>query len=86
MMSCSCGYSEKAKDDIIREKVDNSEDELIIRDGINPMATHNHVCKKCGCKKAIFVESQIAIRETWNSSETDKPAYVCGKCGFKEFV
>jgi DNA-directed RNA polymerase subunit M/transcription elongation factor TFIIS len=86
IMKCSCGYFAQTKDEIVKEKVEHPGDDIIIREGINPLATHDHVCKRCACKKAIFVSSQIAIRETWNSSETDRPAFICGRCGFKEFV
>jgi len=86
-MSCSCGYTDKkSKPEVIKEKINSSEDEVVVRDGINPMATHKHKCKKCGFEKAVFVESQIAVRETWCNCSTDRPAYICGKCGYKEFT
>jgi len=85
---CSCGYeSKEGFGEKITEKVDNVGDEVVVRKGEdNPLATENHVCSKCGCKKAILVGSQIAVRETWNTSETDRPAYICACCGYKEFL
>lgn len=87
VLSCSCGYSEKInKDDVVKEKISSSDEDIVVRKGISPLATHDHICKKCGFKKAIFIESQISVRETWCNCDTDRPSFVCGKCGFREFV
>lgn len=85
---CSCGFKKSMKNEkSIKEKINHEDSKIIIRKGEdNPLATENHICKKCGCKKAIFVNSQITVRETWNTSETDKPAYICACCGYKEFI
>ncbi len=85
---CSCGYQEKTKHvEKITETIEHKGEEVIVRDSKdNPLATEKHTCPKCGCEKAILVGSQIAVRETWNSSETDRPAYICACCGYKDFI
>lgn len=83
---CSCGYSVKSKSkDVIVEKPSLRTD-IIEASEISPLATENHVCKKCGFNKALIVASEIAVRETAGCCEADRPAYICGKCGFKEFI
>ncbi len=83
---CSCGYEKKSKEEIIlKEEIKNSENEFVTQE-INPLATENHKCSKCGCEKAILIGSQIGVRETCRVCETDRPAFVCGRCGFKEFI
>lgn len=83
---CSCGYSKQsASKEIIKEKVVHS-DVIVEVSGINPLATADHVCGKCGFEKAVLVSPEIAVRETAGCCEGDRPAYVCGKCGFKEFL
>ena len=83
--SCSCGYATKTKDVLI-EQLDQEEREIVVLPETNPFSTEEHVCQKCGFGKAVLIESQIAVRETWNTSEADRPSYVCGRCGYKEFV
>lgn len=83
---CSCGYEKRSKSkDIIKEKVD-IKDEIIEASEISPLAIEDHVCKKCGFNKALIVTAEISVRETAGCCEADRPAYVCGKCGFKEFI
>jgi DNA-directed RNA polymerase subunit M/transcription elongation factor TFIIS len=83
---CSCGFEKTSESrDFIKEIVD-IKDEIVSVPEINPLANEIHVCPKCGCDKAFLVGSQIAVRETWNSGETDRPSFICGKCGYKDFL
>lgn len=89
ILRCSCGFEQESKDNASfhdRKKQDFSSEEVVVHTGENPMATEDHICLKCGCGKAILIGSQIAVRETWCNCETDRPAYVCGKCGYKDFI
>lgn len=81
---CACGYSAQTKE-VLHEELAPSKD-LHIASEVNPMATTAHICTKCGFDKAVFLPPPQAIRDTWNNAEADHPSYVCGKCGFREFV
>jgi len=83
---CSCGYEKQLKKDSIVKELVETNDVIIEPTEINPLADEEHVCKKCGYGKAILVAPQVAVRETWGHSETNHPAYICGKCGYKEFI
>jgi DNA-directed RNA polymerase subunit M/transcription elongation factor TFIIS len=86
---CVCGFKQENKTESLRitEKFDSDDDKIVVRSGEdNPLATEKHIRPKCGCKKAILVGSQIAVRETWNTSETDRPAFICACCGYKDFL
>jgi ribosomal protein S27AE len=83
--SCSCGFT-KAAEERFTEAGTHGSTVLPVVSDVNPMATEKHVCKMCGFDKAILVPPPAAVRETWNSGEADRESYVCGKCGFKEFV
>ena len=83
--SCSCGYAgEKASS--LSETIRHEERGASATDQENLFATERHVCPKCGHDKAVLVPPPAATRETWNSSEGDRSSYVCGKCGYKDFI
>ena len=86
---CNCGFesvlSSKKFSSVIKEKI-VSEKPVVTVSEINPFATESHVCKNCGFDKAVLVDSEIGVRETAGCCEFDRPAYICGKCGFKEFI
>lgn len=82
---CSCGYSSVTKN-IMTEKINKQNKKVSIVNEINPMATEKHTCTKCGFDKAVLLAPPAAVRETWTSSEADRSSFVCGKCGFREFI
>ncbi len=83
--SCSCGYKTKSRE-VLTEKTPHKKSGVEVVSEINPFATEHHICPKCGFDKAVLIESQIAVRETWNNSEADKPSFVCSRCGYKDFI
>lgn len=81
---CSCGYSTETTQ-VMTEKMATTPD-VAVGSEIDPMANTQHVCKKCGFDRAVFNPPPAAIRDTWNNAEADRASYVCGKCGFREFI
>jgi DNA-directed RNA polymerase subunit M/transcription elongation factor TFIIS len=74
---CSCGNFEYANESKTLEKNNTPKKELqILQSEINPLASHDHICSKCGFDKA-----QVASRGISVSDEDEMFEYVCGKCG-----
>ena len=81
-MRCPQGHSQK---EIVQESetlISSSKNpglRIGVSDGKNPLAVHDHVCKRCGHPQAEIIE--IA------PSYSDEDATIrmkCGKCGFVE--
>lgn len=81
---CSCGYVEEG-DDVIKEKVINTNKEIQIIDQVNQQATANHTCEKCGYKKAQLILTISGGKDDiWGGTDEDQVFYICGKCGHRE--
>ena len=80
-MSCPNGHSQPElvqKTDVYSEK--NKEVKRIeVSDGINLLAVHDNICKKCGYNKAELLEIGPSY-----SDEDATYRMKCGKCGFVE--
>src|SRR3989338_6116 len=50
-----------------------------VSDGSNPLAVHDHICKRCGYEKAELIEMSASY-----SDEDNTYRMKCGKCGFVE--
>jgi len=64
---------------ILQTTNNNQGQRLQVSDGINTLAVHDHVCKKCGYGQAELIE--IA---PFYSDEDSVIRMKCGKCGFVE--
>ena len=64
---------------IIREKVKREEKSSEAVPEGNPLAVHEHKCRKCGYGKAQLIECGI-----WIADEDCVVKYKCGKCGHVE--
>lgn len=84
--TCSCGYKKKLESTHIIKETVVEKNTIFEISGVNPLATSDNICAKCGFDKAILVDPQITVRDTSGDTEADKPAYICGKCGHKEFL
>ena len=84
---CSCGFKKLSDEDFVLKESSKPliEQKLFVFD-VDPLATENHVCSKCGCKKALLVGSKFDVHESCRECRLDRPAFVCGCCGFKEFI
>ncbi|MEK6900873.1 MAG: hypothetical protein AABX37_00860 [Nanoarchaeota archaeon] len=54
-------------------------EKIEVFDGINSLAVHDHVCKRCGYDKAELIEMSASY-----SDEDNTYRMKCGKCGFVE--
>ena len=64
---------------VLQTTNNNQGQRLQVSDGLNPLAVHDHVCKKCGYNQAELIE--IA---PFYSDEDSIIRMKCGKCSFVE--
>jgi len=80
-MSCPEGHAQPelvTKTDTITS-LNKTSSIIGISDGVNPLAVHDHECKKCGHDKCELIE--VA---PFYSDEDQFIRMKCGKCGFAE--
>lgn len=81
-MSCPNGHSQpklNQEEKVLSIKNKDKTKQIEANDGINHLAVHNHICKKCGYNKAELIE--IA---PFYSDEDSVIKMKCGRCGFVE--
>ena len=81
-MSCPKGHPQKELCQDVEATVEENTQQMKkieASDGINILAVHDHVCKKCGYGKAQLIEKMA-----WYSDEDNTYQMKCGKCGFIE--
>lgn len=83
---CSCGFLDNSSSGELVKEIVVHKDVIVPVSDVNPLASESHVCKKCGFGRALLVEPEIVVRETAGCCEADRPGYICGRCGFKEFL
>jgi DNA-directed RNA polymerase subunit M len=75
----SCGYHTDLKIDEKRIEKIIPEKEIEVLEDVNILATHDHICSKCGYGKAELVQ-----QEAWYADEDGLIQFKCGKCGHKD--
>ncbi|MFP4118512.1 MAG: hypothetical protein ACLFTH_00480 [Candidatus Woesearchaeota archaeon] len=83
-MTCSCGYENQDIKSNFSEDNKKKADEIAIVPEINPLASEDHICSKCGYDKARLIVEKSDGRSTWCCNMEGSARYVCGKCGFSE--
>ncbi len=82
-LSCSNGHafpSEPEKETMtLTSKNTRQVQKMEVVSEENPLAVHNHKCKKCGYEKAELIEISC-----WYSDEDNIYRMKCGKCGCVE--
>lgn len=86
ILKCSCGYTQQLETSNIKENYKTKSENLNIRSSISPLATQDHICKKCGFNKAELQIQDIASMGRWCGDQDGKAFLKCGKCGFKEEI
>ncbi|HLD05382.1 MAG TPA: hypothetical protein VJG90_06700 [Candidatus Nanoarchaeia archaeon] len=76
---CPCGHIQMLEVKQTTEQFKQKAPIEVLHDGINPMASYDHKCKKCGFEKAQLVSKGI-----WISDESEVVEFACGKCGYHE--
>ena len=82
-MSCPNGHSQPElvqKTGIYSEKSKEVK-RIEVADGINILAVHDHICKKCGYNKAEIIDQGVKY-----SDEESEILFQCGKCGYSERI
>ncbi|MBI2102453.1 hypothetical protein HYT55_01330 [Candidatus Woesearchaeota archaeon] len=78
-MACPNGHTQptlQQEAPTIRSTNDNEKARILVSDGLNPLAVHQHKCKYCSYDKAELIE--IA---PFYSDEDSIIKMKCGKCG-----
>ena len=76
---CSCNHIQMLDKKETSEQFKEKPSIEVLHDGINPMASFDHKCKRCGFEKAQLVSKGI-----WISDESEVTEFACGKCGYHE--
>jgi DNA-directed RNA polymerase subunit M/transcription elongation factor TFIIS len=79
ILQCSCGHAQTATKKNITEAIVPQKEIIVVDRQINPLATYEHACPKCGYPKA-----EILTKGTIVTDEDEFFLYKCGKCGFIE--
>lgn len=79
MLICGCGHRQMPQRQLIKEKGELQKPVEIVDRQINPMATFDHVCRRCG-----FAKAELLTKGTIITDEDEFFMHKCGKCGFTE--
>lgn len=76
---CACGSRQQPKKATLRERMPQPQAIDVVDRQINPLATHDHACKRCG-----FPKAEILTKGTIVTDEDEFFMWRCGKCGYSE--
>lgn len=81
-MACPQGHSQPSlntEKTILVSQNQHPAQHIAVSDGQNPLAVHDHICKRCGYDKCELIEVQ-----PFYSDEDPFYRMKCGKCGWTE--
>lgn len=81
-LSCPHGHLQPELQTTAETLISKNRDQHLpvqVSDGVNILAVHDHICKKCGYNKAELIEMSASY-----SDEDNIYRMKCGKCGFVE--